>query len=36
MQSIDEFVDDCDNLANEFDTIAFRIHQGGESDDEYV
>jgi len=36
MQSIDEFVDDCDNLANEFDTIALRMRQGGESDDEYL
>lgn len=35
MQSIDEFVDDCDNLANEFDTIALRMSEGGESDDEY-
>lgn len=33
LQTIDEFVEDCDNLANEFETIASRI--GGESDDEY-
>eukprot|EP00984_Skeletonema_dohrnii_P011503 scaffold4597_cov129-Skeletonema_dohrnii-CCMP3373.AAC.4 len=34
MQSIDVFIDDCDNLANEFDTIAFRMSRDGDSDDD--
>ena len=34
MQSIDVFIDDCDNLANEFDTIAFRMSRDEDSDDD--
>ena len=34
MHSIDKFVDDCDNLANDFDTIAYRMSRDEDSDDE--
>lgn len=34
MQSIDKCVDDCDNIANDFDTIAHRMHQDGDYDDD--